>query len=120
MKCPCCGLEKEVTARDLLLALMVDCGAKTNADFRRCVCKDGVPLPTYWKANDITEHEAEEMGELEHLTWRIHNAPDMGDCRYFNYGYHITNENRIICNTSEGEYYDITDDVLNYRFKEAK
>ncbi|MBU3896084.1 hypothetical protein KKG36_02115, partial [Patescibacteria group bacterium] len=98
MKCANCGREKEVTTRDLIFALMVDLGgARTNFDFKRCSCPKGIKIPVYWKANDITEEEAEEMGELELKTWKLHHTPRMRDCVTLNYGYFVTKDGKVIC-----------------------
>lgn len=116
MKCPHCGLEKEVTTRDLIFALMSDLGAITNIDFRRCSCRPDIKPPVYWKGNDITEEEAEEMGELEYLTWKAHHSKGMGDCRSLNYGYHVTKDGKIIC--KDGcSFTDITDEIIENKNK---
>ncbi len=111
MKCPNCGLEKEVSMRDMIFALLVEAGAKSNMDFRRCDCRPNLSPPEYWKANDLSEEEVENMGELAHKVWKIHNLPEMRDCRTLNYGYHITSDDRIICE-ADGDFVDITDEVL--------
>ena len=114
MRCSNCGLEKEVTTQDLILAMMVEFGgARTNADFRRCRCSPNVKPPHYWKANEITEEEAEEMGEIEYKVWRLHHSPPMRDCVTLDYGYRVKNGKVIV--EAQGEYYDITEEVLESR-----
>ncbi len=112
MKCPNCGREREVTTRDFIFALMVDLGgARTNMDFTRCSCPKDIKPPTYWKANNLTEEEVREMGELEYKIWKIHHSPKMRDCVILDYAYHITNNGRVICD-AQGDLVDITEDII--------
>lgn len=116
MKCANCGREKEISAQDLIFAAMVEFGGVgTNIDFRRCNCAKNIACPKYWKANELTEDDARDKGELEYKIWKFHHSPRMRDCVTLDYGYHINKNGRIICD-AQGDFVDITDEINEWRF----
>lgn len=118
-RCPNCGremLETINSQRELIITLLRGASGR-NIDF--CGCSPNQRGNCiFWKANDITEDEAEDMGDIEHKVWLVHNKPEMGDCRSLDYGYYVNPEGRIICEAC-GDFYDITEDVAEY-FPEIK
>jgi len=114
MNCPRCGkkdINKVNLANEMLLALLVDAGCRTNHKFEYCDCKPGLAKPRFWKANNITRKRAAEKGEFALKVWDMHHEPNRRDCVDLNYGYHITPNQRVICNAGN-DYFDITEEVL--------
>jgi len=111
MNCPRCGKKRTVTKQDLLIGLLVECGARTSHKFDYCCCSKDVPVPKFISGNWLTQSRAEQKGNLWGDIWHTHNLPEMRDCRDLNYKYAVVN-NRIICEAT-GDYYDITDEVVS-------
>ena len=107
--CPNCGKKRGIqNQRELIIDFL---GAITGKLTSYCRCPPDIRKPEFWKANDLTEKQALEKSELAWSVWRMHHRPDMKDCVDLNYGYHITNDQRVICEAT-GDYYDITNDVI--------
>ena len=107
--CPNCGKKKRIESqRELIIDFLA---AITGRPEEYCKCASDSPKPEFWKANDLTEEQALRRGELAWRVWRMHHRPDMKDCVDLNYGYHITKDQRVICEAT-GDYYDITNDMV--------
>jgi len=107
--CPNCGKKKEVSGKDMLLALFVEFGGRTNHSFDYCECEKGITPPQFITGNWLTHDRAIRKGGIWVDIWHTHNLPKMRDCRDLNYKYAVVGE-RVICEAL-GDYYNITDEV---------
>jgi len=110
MNCPNCGKKADITTRDIIFALVEECGAGINPKSKFCSCPPNLPKPDFVSGNSLTETQAEKMGDIWFSIWKSHNLPEMRDCRDLDYSYAVVN-GRIICKAT-GDYYDVTEDIL--------
>lgn len=109
MNCPNCGKKNGISSRDIVIALMVECGAKTNHSFDFCDCPPNTPKPKFISGNWLTEKRASQKGERWLEIWAKHNEPQMRDCRDLNYKYAIGNKGDIIVEAM-GDYFNINNE----------
>ena len=113
-KCPNCGrtILTEKNYQSELWAMLHDLGAQSDHSFEYCKCspEEQGAEPEYWKGNSTTKEEVLDMGELAYKTWLTHWLPSMGDCRRYDYGYKVTDDNRVICDC--GDYIDVTEEIV--------
>jgi hypothetical protein len=109
MNCPNCGKKQDVSMRDVWLALMQECGARVSPKPQYCSCPPNLSKPRFISGNWLTEDRATQRGDVWVKIWRVHNLPEMRDCRDLNYRYAIVGD-KIICEAT-GDYYDITEDI---------
>ena len=110
MNCPRCGKKNEVSTRDIIFALMQECGARVSPKPQFCSCLPNLPKPHFISGNWLTENRAGKKGDTWLQIWLTHNLPQMLDCRDLNYKYAVVN-GRVICEAT-GDYYDVTEDIL--------
>jgi len=109
MNCPRCGKKQGVTARDLIFALMQECGARVSPKPQFCSCPVGLSKPHFISGNWLTKSRAGEMGDIWFRIWHTHNLPQMRDCKELNYRYAVVGD-RVICEAT-GDYYDVTESI---------
>ena len=109
MRCPNCGKKNNVVASDLITALLVDCGARTNRDFDYCRCSYGTKPPKFISGNWLTESRAVAKGNRWLEIWHKHNEPTMKDCRDLNYKYAIGTLGDIVVEAC-GDYCNINNE----------
>lgn len=84
----------DITSRDLLGALIVDCGGSVSDMPRKT---EGITYTDEWEYFDPEKViDVEDLPDYWGMVYKMHTKPDMGDCRYLRYKYvHIPIE--IIC-----------------------
>lgn len=109
MNCPNCGKKNEVSTKDIIIALMVECGARINHNFDYCHCPQNTKPPKFISGNWLTQPRAELKGDMWVHIWRKHNEPSMKDCRDLKYKYAIGSMGDIIVEVL-GDYYNINNE----------
>ncbi len=109
MNCSNCGKKNTISQQDLLIALLVDCGCRTNHDFDYCKCPPNTRPPNFISGNWLTEQRARAKGKRWVEIWAKHNEPTMKDCRDLKYKYAIGSMGDIIVQFN-GDYYNINNE----------
>ncbi len=109
MNCPNCGKKNNVTQQDILVALLIECGARTSQKFDMCKCPTNTKPPKFISGNWLTENRAKAKGDAWIDIWQKHNEPAMKDCRDLNYRYAIGTLGDIIVEFNH-EYYNINNE----------
>lgn len=109
MNCPNCGKKNDVTRRDILIALLVECGAHSSEKFDMCKCPNDIKPPKFITGNWLTQSRATRKGNKWVDIWNKHNEPAMRDCRTFNYKYAIGSFGDVVVDFN-GEYYNINNE----------
>jgi len=101
---------------DVCLALLVEAGCSVSHRFEYCHCKpeEREKAETqYWFPNKMRGVDIWRLGKMAFRTFVTHRSPTMRDCVDLNYSYYVNDEGRVIC-YAVGDYYDITEDVMEH------
>ena len=114
--CPNCGKQVDIGMEDVCLALLVEAGCSVSHRFEYCHCKpeEREKAETqYWFPNKMRGVDIWRLGKMAFRTFVTHRSPTMRDCVDLNYSYYVNDEGRVIC-YAVGDYYDITEDVMEH------